>query len=260
MREETNPVTGMETVAAAPGVEAGQGRPATMQYRPGLVALAFLAALVPGVADATTRVALSIAKSFHPGSARDYSTVHPGLGVTGPLAGEWLRWRAGVVRHSHSRWGPVTGLAATWGIGGNWRAGFSAGIVGNYARGHWFRRGVVPAVQWVDEERDRVWEFALAHNEKVTFVGISVQIPIAVRATRLRKDLRVWQPNQHGEPSGTSGPHGPGRSALERARHPSLPERVQRLPRCTRGPCVVVQAIPGTGGTPLPLRNPQNSL
>ena len=123
MREETNPVTGMETVAAAPGVEAGQGRPATMQYRPGLVALALLAALVPGVADATTRVSLSIAKSFHPGSARDYSTVHPGLGVTGPLAGEWLRWRAGVVRHSHSRWGPVTGLAATWGIAGNWRAG-----------------------------------------------------------------------------------------------------------------------------------------
>ena len=183
-------MTGMETVPAAPGVEVEQGRPATMQYRPGLVALALLAALGPGVADATTRVSLSIAKSFHPGSARDYSTVHPGLGVTGRLAGDWLRWRAGVVRHSHSRWGPVTGLAATWGIARSWRAGLSAGIVGNYPRGHWVRRGIVPVVQWVDEERDRVWEFVLAHNEKVTFVGVNVQITIAVLATMLRKDLR----------------------------------------------------------------------
>ena len=180
----------METVAAAPGVEVERGRPGTMRYRPGLVVLALLAALVPSVADATTRVSLAIAKSFHPGSARDYGTVHPGLGVTGRLAGEWLRWRAGVVRHSHSRWGPVTGLAGTWRIAGNWRAGLSAGIVGNYARGHWFRRGILPVVQWVDEERDRVWEFTLAHNEKVTFVGVSVQIPIAALATRPRKDLQ----------------------------------------------------------------------
>ena len=174
----------MKTVAPAPGVEVEQVRPAMMQYRPGLIALALLAALVPSAADATTRVSLSIAKSIHPGSARDYSTVHPGLGITGRLAGEWLRWRAGVVRHSHSRWGPVTGLAATWGVIGSWRAGVSAGIVGNYPRGHWVRRGVVPVVQWVDEERDRVWEFVLAHNEKVTFAGVNVQVPIAALRRR----------------------------------------------------------------------------
>ena len=156
----------------------------TMQYRPGLMALALLAAFPQSTAEAATRVSLAIAKSSHPESARDYSTVHPGLGVTGRLAGEWLRWRAGVVRHSHSRWGPVTGLAATWGVAENWRVGLSAGIVGNYPRGHWVRRGVVPIAQWMDEDRDLVWEFALARDERVTFVGVGLQIPLSVLATR----------------------------------------------------------------------------
>ena len=138
----------------------------------------------PSTREATTRVSLSISKSFHPGSARDYSTVHPGLGATGRLAGEWLRWRAGVVRHSHSRWGPVAGLAATWGVAESWRMGLSAGVIGNYARGHWFRRGVLPIVQWTDRERELVWEFALARNEKVTFVGVNLEIPISMLATR----------------------------------------------------------------------------
>ena len=158
-----------------------------MQYRPGLVALALIAAFPASTAEATTRVSLSIAKSIHPGSTRDYSTVHPGLGVTGRLAGEWLRWRGGVVRHSHSRWGPVTGLAATWGVAENWRVGLSAGIIGNYPRGHWFRRGVVPIVQWMDEDRDLVWEVALARNEKVTFFGLNLKLPISVLATRWTK-------------------------------------------------------------------------
>ena len=148
-----------------------------MQYRPGLMALALLAAFPQSTAEAATRVSLAIAKSSHPESARDYNTVHPGLGVTGRLTGEWLRWRAGVVRHSHSRWGPVTGLAATWGVAENWRMGLSAGVVGNYPRGHWVRRGVVPIVQWMDEDRDHVWEFVLARNERVTFVGVGLQIP-----------------------------------------------------------------------------------
>lgn len=143
----------------------------------------------PSTGQTTTRVSLSIAKSFHPGSERerDYSTVHPALGVTGRIAGEWLRWRAGVVRHSHSRWGPVTGLAATWAVAQSWRVGLSAGVVGNYARGHWFRRGMVPIVQWTDQNRDLMWEFALARNEKVTFVGVNLEIPISMLATRLTR-------------------------------------------------------------------------
>ena len=52
------------------------------------------------------------------------------------------------------------------------------------------RRGIVTVVQWVDEERDRVWELALTHNEDVTFVAVHVQIPMAVLAARLRKDRR----------------------------------------------------------------------
>lgn len=153
-----------------------------MQHRSKLVAGVLLAALIPAGGEAATRMSFTFAKSFHPDSERDYSTAHPGIGVTGRLAGEWLRWRVGLVRHSHSRWGPVTGIAATWEVTESWRAGFSAGIVGNYARGEWVRRGVLPIVQWKAPDRDIVWEFAVGRNEQVTFVGVNVQVPFSVLA------------------------------------------------------------------------------
>ena len=150
-----------------------------MSYRSAVAVAALLAALAPADGEATTRMSFSIAKSFHPESDRDYSTVHPGFGATGRLVGEWLRWRAGLVWHSHSRLGPYTGVVATWQVLGNWRLGLSAGIVGNYPRGRWIRRGVVPIAQWEDRDRNLVWEFALARAERVTFVGLSVQIPFS---------------------------------------------------------------------------------
>ncbi len=58
-----------------------------------------------------------------------------------------------------------------------WRAGLSAGIVGNYPRDEWVRRGVVPIVQWEDPGRGLVWEFGAARAERVTVIGLSVQIP-----------------------------------------------------------------------------------
>ena len=154
----------------------------TMPHRSALVAAVLLATLMPMDGEATTRMSVAIAKSFHPESARDYSTTHPALGATGPLVGEWLRWRAGLVRHSHSRVGPFAGIAVAWRVTGSWRVGLSAGIVGNYSRGRWVRRGVVPIVQWEDRARDLVWEFGLARAQSVTFVGLSVQMPISVLA------------------------------------------------------------------------------
>ena len=103
-----------------------------MTCRLAVVAAILLAGLTPINGEATTRLSFSIAKSFHPESDRDYTTVHPGFGATGPLVGEWLRWRTGLVRHSHSRWGPYPGVAATWQVTRSWRLGLSAGIVGNY--------------------------------------------------------------------------------------------------------------------------------
>ena len=150
-----------------------------MPYRSALVIVVLLACLTPTSSAGDTRMSFSIAKSFHPQSERDYSTVHPGLGATGRLVGGWLRWRAGLVRHSHTRVGPYGGIAATWPVLGNWRVGLSAGVVGNYPRGRWVRRGVVPVAQWTDRDRDLVWEFGLARAERVTFVGLSVQIPIS---------------------------------------------------------------------------------
>ena len=150
-----------------------------MPYRSAVIVAVLLAALAPANGEATTRMSFSIAKSFHPESDRNYSTVHPGFGATGRLAGEWLRWRAGSVRHSHSRLGPYAGVAATWQVLGNWRLGLSAGLVGNYPRGRWVRRGVVPIAQWKDRDRNLVWEFGFARAERVTFVGLSVQIPFS---------------------------------------------------------------------------------
>ena len=154
-----------------------------MPYRSVVLVAVLLAGLTPSSAEPTTRMSFSIAKSFHPESDSNYSTVHPGLGATGRLVGAWLRWRAGLVRHSHSRVGPYTGVAATWRVFRNWRLGLSAGIVGNYPRGRWVRRGVVPIAQWKDRDRNLVWEFGLARAERVTFVGLSVQVPISGLAT-----------------------------------------------------------------------------
>lgn len=155
-----------------------------MPYRTMVATAVVLASLTPAGSEATTRVNFSISKSFHPGSERKYSTVHPGLGASGRLAEEWLRWRAGVVRHSHSRWGPVIGIATTWKVTESWRLGLSAGVIGNYPRGKWVRFGVVPTAQWKGRDRDVVWEFSAARNEKVTLLGVNVQIPISMLATR----------------------------------------------------------------------------
>ena len=155
-----------------------------MRYCSALFAAILLAGLTPAGSEATTRLSFSISKSFHPGRDGDYTTVHPALGATGRLAGEWLRWRAGVVRHSHSRWGSVTGVAATWRASERWRLGLTAGIVGNYAQGRWVRLGVLPIGQWQGRDRDHVWEFAFGRNERVTFVGVNLQIPVAVFATK----------------------------------------------------------------------------
>ena len=155
----------------------------TMPYRSALAAVVLLAVLAPARGESTTRLSFSISKSFHPESDAGYSTLHPGLGATGRLAGEWLRWRAGVVRHSHTRWGPVAGVAATWKLTESWRAGLTAGLVGNYAEGRWVRRGVLPIVQWQDRDRDLVWEFAFGRNEQVTFVGVNLKVPISAFAS-----------------------------------------------------------------------------
>ena len=58
-----------------------------MSYRSAMIVAVLLAALAPANGEATTRMSFSIAKSFHPESDRNYSTVHPGFGATGRLAG-----------------------------------------------------------------------------------------------------------------------------------------------------------------------------
>ena len=88
-----------------------------------------------------------------------------------------------MVRHAHSRWGPVTGVAATWRVSERWRLGLTAGIIGNYAEGRWVRRGVLPIAQWQGRDSDLVWEFALGRNEQVTLVGVNLKVPVAAFAT-----------------------------------------------------------------------------
>ena len=109
---QESPLTG------CPSLESGRGCSAVA------VALLLLA-LAPTGGEATTRTTFSIAKSLHPETERDYSTVHPGLGATGRLVGQWLRRRTGLVRHSHRRVGPYAGVAATWQVSGSWRLGLS---------------------------------------------------------------------------------------------------------------------------------------
>lgn len=41
------------------------------------------------------------------------------------------------------------------------------------------------------EQQGELWVFVLAHNEKLTVVGVNVQVPIAILATGLPKDL--WE-------------------------------------------------------------------
>ena len=109
---------------------------------PVLVAAVLLAGIGPALGDPGYRINLAYLKSTHPDSdrKRDYSTNHPSAGVGGPVTGEWLRWRAGMARNSHARWGPYAGLSATFEIAEDWRAGLNAGLAGNYNRG-WFRAG-----------------------------------------------------------------------------------------------------------------------
>ena len=150
-----------------------------MRYRSAFAAALLLAALATAHAEPSTRMSFSLSKSFHPGSDREYSTTHPGIGVTVPLAGQWLRGRTGVVRHSHTRWGPVAGASAAWSVTKSVRLGLSGGFVGNYAHGHWWRRGVVPIVQWY-RSGGLVWEFTVARAERVTFVGVALEVPLSV--------------------------------------------------------------------------------
>ena len=56
-----------------------------MSYRSAVEVTVPLAALPPVNGEATTRVSYSNAKSFRPGSDRNYSTMHPGFGAPGRL-------------------------------------------------------------------------------------------------------------------------------------------------------------------------------
>ncbi|MDE0058466.1 MAG: hypothetical protein OXI22_19210 [Defluviicoccus sp.] len=154
--------------------------------RAGLAAVLLLAGLAPAQGESEIRIVPAFLKSSHPESDRDYdySTAHPSLGVGGPVRGQWLRWRAGMVRNSHSRWGPFAGLSGTLEAIENWRVGLNAGIAGNYTRNNWFRIGVLPIVQWKDPGSDLIWEFGFVRREDATFAGVGVHIPLSLWTTR----------------------------------------------------------------------------
>ena len=158
---------------------------AKLLCRPMLVAAILLAGIGPALGDPGYRINLAYLKSAHPDSERkrEYSTNHPSAGVGGPVTGEWLRWRAGMARNSHSRWGPYAGLSATFGIAEDWRAGLNAGLAGNYNRG-WFRAGALPIVQWKDRDSELIWEFGAAWHPDATLVGVGVHIPFSILETR----------------------------------------------------------------------------
>ena len=159
---------------------------ASMMYRPLLMAAVLLAGIAPAFGDSGYRMNLAFVKSTHPDSERksEYSTNHPSAGVGGPVTGEWLRWRAGVVRNSHSRWGPYVGLSGTFEIAEDWRAGLNAGVAGNYTRNNWVRVGALPIVQWKERESELIWEFGFAWHPDATFAGVGVHIPFSVLETR----------------------------------------------------------------------------
>ncbi len=162
------------------------GEVGNLLYRWLLVTAVLLAGIAPAFGEPGYRMSLAFLKSFHPDSPRkhEYSTNHPSAGVGGPVTGEWLRWRAGAVRNSHSRWGPFVGLSGTFEIAEDWRAGLNAGIAGNYSRNSWVRVGALPIVQWKERESELIWEFGLAYHPDATFVGVGVHIPFSVLETR----------------------------------------------------------------------------
>ena len=151
-------------------------------FRAALVAAVLLAGLGPAVGESEYRMNLAFVKSTHPESERkdEYNTNHPAAGVSGPVTGEWLRWRAGVTRNSHTRWGPFAGLEGTFELSEAWRAGVNAGVAGNYTRNNWFRVGALPIVQWKPRESDLIWEFGFAYHPDATFAGVGVHIPFSV--------------------------------------------------------------------------------
>ncbi len=157
-----------------------------MLYRSVLVATILLTGLAPAFGDPGYRMNLAILKSFHPDSNRkgEYSTVHPAAGFSGPVTGEWLRWRAGMTRNSHSRWGPFAGLSGSFEFAEGWRAGLNAGLAGNYSRNNWVRAGALPIVQWKDRESELIWEFGLAYHPDATFAGVGIHIPFSVLGTK----------------------------------------------------------------------------
>ena len=161
-----------------------RGKTVAVAGRSGLAAVLLLAGLSPALGDSEIRIFPSFLKSSHPASDSDYNTDHPSLGVGGPVLGQWLRWRAGMVRNSHSRWGPFAGLSGTLEVTEAWRVGLNAGIAGNYARNNWFRIGVLPIVQWKDPGSDLIWEFGFVRREDATFAGVGVHIPISLWTTR----------------------------------------------------------------------------
>ena len=159
---------------------------ASTMLRPLLAAAVLLAGIAPAFGDSEYRISLAFLKSTHPNSdrAREYSTDHPSAGIGGPVAGEWLRWRAGMARNSHSRWGPFAGLAGTFAFAEGWRAGLSAGFAGNYSGNGWFRVGALPIVQWKQPDSELIWEFGFVHRSDATFAGIGVHVPFSVLETK----------------------------------------------------------------------------
>ena len=154
-------------------------------FRTALAAAVLLTGLGPALGESEYRMNLAFVKSTHPDSERkeDYNTNHPAAGVSGPVTGKWLRWRAGMTRNSHSRWGPFAGLSGTFEIAEAWRAGLNAGLAGNYSRG-WFRVGALPIVQWKDRDSELIWELGSAWHPDATFVGVGVHIPFSVLTTK----------------------------------------------------------------------------
>lgn len=157
-----------------------------MLYRSVLATAALLAWIEPVLGESEYRISLAFLKSSHPESERkrEYSTNHPSAGVGGPVTGEWLRWRAGVVRNSHTRWGPYAGLSGTFEIAEDWRAGVNAGLAGNYTRNNWVRVGALPILQWKDRKSELIWEFGFAWHPDATLVGVGVHVPFSILETR----------------------------------------------------------------------------